>query len=261
MASTISRRAPPVGTRAQAPSAGRSSRLQRTALWGVLVLLASGCQRSGAILPDRVVLVTIDTLRADRVGCYGSEGTRTLEIDTLAAGGVRFAAAISPAPLTLPAHASLLTALEPPRHGVRHNSIHRLGARPATLAEQLRAAGFETAAFVGALVLDSRFGLARGFEVYDDRMERRSAATVGYAERRGDHVVDAALRWLETAPDRFFLWLHLYDPHTRYDPPPGFAVAYPGDPYAGEIAFADAQVGRLLGGSARAGAAPDCWSR
>jgi arylsulfatase A-like enzyme len=216
--------------------------------WGVLVLLATGCQRSEGILPDRVVLVTIDTLRADRVGCYGSERTRTPEIDTLAAGGVRFAAAISPAPLTLPAHASLLTALEPPRHGVRHNSIHRLGAGPATLAEQLRAAGFETAAFVGALVLDSRFGLARGFDVYDDRMERRSAATVGYAERRGDRVVDAALRWLETAPDRFFLWLHLYDPHTRYDPPPGFAVAYPGDPYAGEIAFADAQVGRLLGG-------------
>jgi arylsulfatase A-like enzyme len=217
-------------------------------LWGVLALLVAGCQRSEGIPPERVVLVTIDTLRADRVGCYGSERTRTHEIDTLAASGVRFEAAISPAPLTLPAHASLLTALDPPRHGVRHNSIHRLGAGPATLAERLREAGFETAAFVGALVLDSRFGLARGFDVYDDRMERRSAATVGYAERRGDRVIDAALRWLETAPDRFFLWVHLYDPHTRYDPPPGFAAAYPGDPYAGEIAFADAQVGRLLEG-------------
>jgi arylsulfatase A-like enzyme len=217
-------------------------------LWGVLVLLVAGCQRSEGIPPDRVVLVTIDTLRADRVGCYGSERTRTPEMDTLAASGVRFDAAISPAPLTLPAHASLLTALDPPRHGVRHNSIHRLGPGPATLAERLREAGFATAAFVGALVLDSRFGLARGFDVYDDRMERRSAATVGYAERRGDRVVDAALRWLETAPDRFLLWVHLYDPHTRYDPPPGFAVAFPGDPYAGEIAFADAQVGRLLEG-------------
>ena len=222
--------------------------LKRVVLWGVLALLAAGCQRSEEIPPERVVLITIDTLRADRVGCYGSQHTRTPEIDTLAAQGVRFDAAISPAPLTLPAHASLMTALDPPRHGVRHNSIHRLGAGPATLAEQLRGAGFATAAFVGALVLDARFGLARGFDVYDDRMERRSSATVGYAERRGDSVVDAALHWLGSAPERFFLWVHLYDPHTRYDPPPGFAAAYPTDPYAGEIAFADAQFGRLLAG-------------
>jgi arylsulfatase A-like enzyme len=197
---------------------------------------------------QRVILVTVDTLRADRLGCYGAQRAHTPRMDTLAASGVRFETAISPAPLTLPSHASLMTALDPPQHGVRHNSIHRLPDDLPTLAESMRAAGFATAAFVGAVVLDRRFGLARGFDVYDDEGQRGSSPTVGYQERPADAVVDAALAWLASAPSRFFLWVHFYDPHARYAPPPGFAAAFASDRYAGEIAFVDRELGRLLDG-------------
>jgi tetratricopeptide (TPR) repeat protein len=140
-----------------------------------------------------------------------------------------------------------MTALDPPDHGVRHNGIHRLGSGIPTLAEHLRAAGYATAAFVAALVLDGRFGLDRGFDVYDDTITGRVSARVGFAERPADRVVDAALAWLDRAPERFFLWVHFYDPHASYKPPPGFASAFASRPYAGEIAFADAQLGRLVG--------------
>jgi arylsulfatase A-like enzyme/thioredoxin-like negative regulator of GroEL len=195
-----------------------------------------------------VLLVTIDTLRADHVGCYGASRAHTPHLDALAAEGVRFATAVSPAPLTLPAHASLMTGLDPPAHGVRHNSIHRLDAGIPTLAASMRDGGYATAAVVGALVLDRRFGLARGFGAYDDRMGDRMSGSVGYAERTADRVVDAGLAWARAAPPRFFLWIHFYDPHTSYDPPPGFASAFSSHRYAGEIAFADAQLGRLLAG-------------
>ena len=211
-----------------------------------LCALAAGCADARNPTPERVVLVTIDTLRADRVGCYGDARARTPVLDALAANGVRFAHAISPTPLTLPSHVSLMTALDPPRHAVRHNSLHRLGEALPTLAGALRAQGFASAAFVGSVVLGHRYGLARGFDVYDERGERASSQTVGYAERPANHVVDAALAWLAQAPPRFFLWLHLYDPHAAYTPPAGFAAAFPDDPYRGEIAFADYQVGRLL---------------
>jgi len=193
-----------------------------------------------------VVLVTVDTLRADHLGCYGRRGAHTANIDTVAANGVRFEVATSPAPLTLPAHASLMTALDPPDHGVRHNALHGLGGGIPTLAERMRSAGYVTAAIVGALVLDRRFGLDRGFDFYDDAMGGRISARVGFAERPADRVVDAALGWLEAAPDRFFLWVHFYDPHANYSPPAGFASAFASRPYAGEIAFVDAQLGRLL---------------
>jgi arylsulfatase A-like enzyme len=214
----------------------------------LLLTWLMGCGSAPADVTERVVLVTVDTLRADRLGCYGAERARTPIMDTLAASGVRFETAISPAPLTLPAHASLMTALDPPRHGVRHNSIHRLPEALPTLAESMRAAGFRTAAFVGAVVLDRRFGLARGFDVYDDEGRRGSSPSVGYSERPADAVVDAALAWLASAPPRFFLWVHFYDPHARYAPPPGFAAAFASDRYAGEIAFVDRELGRLLAG-------------
>ncbi len=205
-----------------------------------------GCTAGPAAGPPRIVLITVDTLRADHLGCYGSATAHTPNIDTLAARGVRFETALSPAPLTLPAHASLMTGVDPPQHGVRHNSIHRLGPELPTLAEGLRGAGYATAAFVGALVLDSRFGLGRGFDVYDDRTSGRVSGATGYAERPADAVVSGALAWLETAPERYFLWLHFYDAHADYAAPPGFASAFASDPYAGEIAFVDAEVGRLL---------------
>ncbi len=197
---------------------------------------------------DRVVLVTIDTLRADRVGCYGDEHAVTPTLDRLCAEGVRFDQAIAPTPSTLPSHASLMTALDPPRHGVRDNSIFELDGGIPTLAERMQQVGFSTAAFVAAAVLDARFGLDRGFGLYDDDIGHRRASriSISFAERRADAVVDAAIGWLENAPDRFFLWVHLYDPHADYDPPTEFARLTRGDPYAGEIAFADAQLGRLV---------------
>ncbi len=215
-------------------------------VWGFALVLLLGCASEPAAGPERIVLITVDTLRADHLGCYGAASAHTPHLDTLAARGVRFEAALSPAPLTLPAHASLMTGVDPPQHGVRHNSIHRLGSQLPTLAEGLRGAGYATAAFVGALVLDARFGLDRGFDIYDDQTSGRVSGSTGYAERRADAVVDAALAWLDSAPDRFFLWVHFYDAHAAYAPPPGFASAFPGEPYAGEIAFVDAEIGRLL---------------
>ena len=208
----------------------------------------SGCSAPGDAPVDRVILVTLDTVRADYIGSYGATQAHTPNFDTVAAEGVRFDVAISPTPLTLPSHASLMTALDPPAHGVRHNGIHRLSGEIPTLAGRLRAAGFATAAFVGALVLDARFGLDRGFDVYDDTMSGRLSGRVGYAERTADAVADAALAWLDRAPERFFLWLHFYDAHAGYDPPPGFASAFASRPYQGEIAFVDSQFGRVLAG-------------
>jgi arylsulfatase A-like enzyme/Tfp pilus assembly protein PilF len=203
----------------------------RLALLCAVLIPGLGGLGCGAAPLQRVVLVSIDTLRADHVGCYGARAARTPTLDGLAARGVRFAAAISPVPLTLPSHTSLMTGLDPPHHGVRHNSVFRLAGDVPTVAERMQAAGFATAAFVGAFVLEARFGLDRGFDVYDDRMAGRRSGEVGYAERPADQVVDAALAWLEDAPPRFFLWVHFYDPHQVYAPPPGFT---------------DFQLGRLL---------------
>ncbi len=217
--------------------------------------------------PDRVILVTIDTLRADYVGAYGAEHVKTPTLDALAAEGTRFEHAIAPTPITLPSHASIHTGLDPVQHGVHHNGSYALDPAFATLAEHFEAAGFATAAFVAASVLGTPYGLDQGFQHYDDRLGYRRTAPSGggVAERRADAVVDSALAWLEDAPDRFFLWVHLYDPHAAYDPPPGYAerpsaplpseaevgffdsaaASMPG-PYAGEIRFADEQLGRFL---------------
>ncbi|MGH7288273.1 MAG: sulfatase, partial [Myxococcota bacterium] len=219
--------------------------MRRTGLC-LLALAGLACTRPETV--DRVVLVTLDTVRADRVGCYGAEGAETETLDAIAARGVRFEFAISPAPITLPSHATLLTGLDPPEHGVRHNAQFRLAAGVPTLAEAMRAGGLATAAFVSAFVLDARFGLARGFDIYDDGLGLGAEAHLltGVESRTGDRTVDAALAWLERAPERFLLWLHLYDPHATYDPPEPFASRFGPRRYEAEIAFADAQLARLL---------------
>ncbi|MDH3685054.1 MAG: sulfatase-like hydrolase/transferase, partial [Myxococcales bacterium] len=193
---------------------------------------------------DRIVLVTIDTLRADHVGAYGREPSPTPTLDALAAAGTRFTAAFSPAPLTLPSHATLLTGRDPHEHGARHNGVFPLPNDVPTLTEALQARGFGTAAFVGAYVLDRSFGLARGFDTYDDQMAAPTGGASQIAERRADLVVDEALAWLKEAPDQFFLWVHLYDPHAEYRPPARYRSKFD-TPYDGEIAFADAQIARL----------------
>jgi arylsulfatase A-like enzyme/Tfp pilus assembly protein PilF len=193
--------------------------------------------------------VTIDTLRADHLGCYGYAGAATPVLDALSARGARFATAIAQVPLTTPSHASILTGLTPLRHGVRDNGDYVLPDAIPTLAEAFHDAGYRTAAFVSGFPLDRRFGLARGFDVYDDHLphgdDRRRSA---YVERRADLTTAAARSWLEDAPTApWFLWVHYFDPHSPYEPPPALAARFAGHPYDGEIAFVDAQLGALLG--------------
>jgi arylsulfatase A-like enzyme len=190
-----------------------------------------------------VLLITVDTLRADRVGAYGDAAARTPHIDGLARAGVSFESAFAASPITLPSHTTLMTGLVPPSHGVRGNGSFRLGSGPRTLAEALRARGLRTAAFVGAFPLDHRFGLARGFEHYDDALERAPGLHFEFPERGADKVVESASAWLVATSGPVFVWVHVYDPHAPYDPPAGFRGE---DPYRGEVAFVDAALEPLL---------------
>ena len=188
-----------------------------------------------------VLLITIDTLRADRVG----RGL-TPAIDALARRGVTFTNVRATTPLTLPSHVSLMTGTLPPVHGVRENGAV-FDRKRSTIARTFRGAGYRTAAFVGAYVLNRRFGLDEGFETYDDAVRRDMArAEQLEAERPGEEVVDAALGWLATVQEPFFLWVHLYDPHAPYAPPAEYLQKAGGNAYDGEVAYADAQVSRLL---------------
>jgi arylsulfatase A-like enzyme/Flp pilus assembly protein TadD len=196
-----------------------------------------------------VVLITIDTLRADRVGAYGWADARTPAMDGLAARGVRFMRAFATAPITLPSHASLLTGLYPPGHGSRHNGMKMSGG-PPTLATVLRDQGWATGAFVGAFPLDRRFGLERGFDIYSDRMPRGTDGRL-LNERPGRQVVDDALAWIRGLDGRpCFLWVHLFEPHAPYEPDPGRGPEGRTLPapvrYNDEVAKADSETGRLL---------------
>lgn len=207
--------------------------------------------------PLNVVLVTLDTLRADHLGCYGAPDNPTPRLDALAADGVRFTQAVTTVPHTLAAHCSILTGLYPPHHGVHDNGTFRLPDSRVTLAEHLRQAGYATAAFVSAFVLDRRYGTAQGFDTYDDSMgspaqalDHAGAAWRSTPQRRGDATIESADAWLAahraSGGKPFFLWVHLFDPHAPYDPPEPFSQQFRGNPYAGEVAFTDAQVGRLV---------------
>ncbi len=190
-----------------------------------------------------VLFITLDTTRADHIGCYGGRAP-TPTIDRIAKGGVRFADADSPVPLTLPAHGTLLSGLLPLHHGVRNNGAGVFASDRPTLATVLSGRGYRTGAFVGSFVLDHRFGLNRGFDVYDDAVERDvEGRSDSEAERRADLVIDAALQWLGREDARpYFAWLHLYDPHAPYTPPKPYEQGYDG-----EIAYVDAQLARVLG--------------
>jgi arylsulfatase A-like enzyme len=208
---------------------------------------------SGACRGCNVLLITIDTLRADRVGAFGGRPGLTPNLDQLAADGLRFTRAYSSAPLTLPSHASILTAVSPPVHGVRANGLFRLGPRLPTLATVLKSAGYRTGAFVGSFVLDARFGLNRGFDVYDDRYgEKHAGDPAEGAERRAEDVIKPATAWITASTNQqsaisnqqWFAWVHLYDPHEPYRAPEPYASQH--EPYDAEVAYADAMVGKLL---------------
>ncbi|MEM6796950.1 MAG: sulfatase, partial [Acidobacteriota bacterium] len=196
-----------------------------------------------------LLLVTLDTTRADFLQPYGADHVATPTLLRLAREGVLFEQTLAVAPITLVAHTSLLTGLYPPRHGVRNNGIHRADPSLETLPETLGRAGYRSAAFVSASVLEKRYGLDQGFEHYDDDLstgtDRRPRVV---PDRPATATVNAALQWLEQAgdADRFFLWVHFYDPHAAYTPPAPYRDRYRDDLPAGEIAYMDAELGRLL---------------
>jgi len=201
--------------------------------------------------PIDVILISVDTLRADHLGCYGDRDASTPVLDALAGRGTRFAHVVAPAPLTLPSHGSLLTGVTPLRHGVHDNVGFVFGSSVPTLAERFRDAGYRTQAFVSGFPLERRFGLARGFEGYDDRFTRGGdAARPAAVERRADETVAAVDTWLRedpSIPERpLFLWIHFFDPHAPYEPPDPFKTRFGERPYDGEVAFVDAQIGVLL---------------
>jgi arylsulfatase A-like enzyme/Flp pilus assembly protein TadD len=237
----------------------------------LLLLLAIACGepagRDHDDKPTNLLLVTLDTLRADRLGCYGYEQGRTPSVDALASRGVLFEQAFTPAPMTLPAHATMMTGLLPPQHGARVNGEHRLADDVPTLAEHLAASGYRTGAFVAAFVLNAKFGLDRGFDHYGDDLDQAYEQDVPESlstYRAGALVVDEALHWLETgdADAPFFAWVHLYDAHYPWhphgddtsgggapaDPAPGTRSDSGSESgtYDGEVSYADAQLGRLL---------------
>jgi arylsulfatase A-like enzyme/predicted Zn-dependent protease len=195
-----------------------------------------------------VILVTLDTTRADRLGCYGFSRIETPTLDALAAHGIKFENCMAQTPLTLPSHSTLFTGTLPLFHGVRDNGGFVLPEELTTMAEVFKAGGYSTAAFIGAYVLDSKWGLNQGFGYYFDRFDlsKFEKISLGSVQRPANEVLDEALKWLgENRASPFFTWIHLYDPHTPYEPPPPYDEKYSRSPYLGEIAFVDAQLARL----------------
>ena len=223
-----------------------------TVLGAVLAWTLPGCrpeQQPSAGPPKlNVLLITLDTTRADRIGCYGYARAETPAIDALAAKGLRFENAFAHVPLTLPSHACMLTGLLPPEHGLRDNGRGKLGPGPVTLAELFSRRGGKTAAFLASFVLDKQFGLSRGFGVYNDTMTPPADGSddVFRRENPANTVADRALAWLEqNAGEPFFCWAHFFDPHLPFEPPEPYKSRHQ-DAYDGEVAFMDAQMKRLL---------------
>ena len=193
-----------------------------------------------------ILLISIDTCRADYLSCYGYPRKTTPNIDAVGEQGVLFENVTTPYPMTLPAHSSMLTGTIPPYHGVHKNLGYILNDSNITLAEILNDNGFTTAAVIGSFVLDSKFGLDQGFETYDDSFDE-DRVSMGFAERRAEEVTRHAGLWLQEYPDKpFFLFLHYYDPHLAYDPPEPFKSTFADNLYAGEIAYVDYYIGEII---------------
>ena len=217
----------------------------------IILCLASGCTDSDSPAPTtpavakNVVLISIDTCRADHLSCYGFGKNTTPNIDAVAADGVLFTRAQTTNPTTLPAHCSLFTGTLPTVHGVRDNYHYRLSDSAVTLAEVFQEQGYETAAFLGAFPLDAKFGLSQGFDTYDDAVVKRGRYDV--AKRKAADVTRAARQWLDARDEKpFFLFLHYFDPHQPLQPPEPFASQFPEDPYAAEIASTDHSIGKII---------------
>jgi arylsulfatase A-like enzyme/Flp pilus assembly protein TadD len=220
------------------------------AIAGLLALAAPAFAGPAPSAPARpnLVLVTLDTTRADHLGAWGWEYAHTPNLDALAKRGTRFVRCDTVAPITLVSHASILTGLYPPRHGVRDNGTFALAPKVETMTEALRAAGYDTAAVVSAIVLARRHGLDQGFRTYDDDLGAGYSEGTQESERRAGPTTDAALAALAHLRAPWFLWVHYYDPHEEYRPPSDLADAAKGPHrlYDGEIAYVDRELGRLL---------------
>ena len=215
----------------------------------IAILLISASAAAVANPAPNVVVITIDTLRPDHLGCYGDKQIRTPNIDSLATDGTRFERAYTSVPVTLPSHTVIFTGTYPMLSGMHDFAANKLNPSQPTLASVLKERGYTTGAVIGSAVLDSRFGLNRGFDFYYDHFDfsRLQESNLDEMERPGNAVADVALDWLaKNDQKKFFLWMHLYDPHYPYRPPAPYSVEYKDRPYDGEIAFADAQVGRLM---------------
>ncbi len=221
-------------------------------LLALVALCSFGAARAldQSVRPARpnVLLVTIDTLRADRLGCYGYSAAHTPVLDALAQGGVRFKDVTAHVPLTLPAHVSIMTGRYPSAFGMRINGAATLPASVPTLATRFKRAGYATGAFIASLILDRAYGLAEGFDVYNEDMEVNGSRNIALSEmqRPAEQVVKAANAWIVTASKPWFAWVHLFDPHRPYEPPPRFLALAHGRPYDGEIAYADSALKALF---------------
>ena len=224
-------------------------------VWGcgcALLAAGVGCRRSAGpaaqpLRPFNVVLITLDTLRPDHLRCYGYGAIETPTLDRIAQHGVLFENGVTQTPLTPPSHASIFTGLNPPSHKVRDTGGFILSPAIPTLASTLQDRGWDTAAFISSAVLKKRFGFDHGFSVYDDQMPRQGREFLEDAERRAGDTVNRAVEWVEKRSGKpFLLWVHLYDPHTPYDPPSPFREQYKGRLYDGEIAYTDRELGRLM---------------
>lgn len=213
---------------------------------GKLSLLIAFSNNPPARPKQNVLLITIDTLRADRLSCYGSQRPLTPNIDRLASRGALFRFAIAHTPTTLPSHANILLGTTPVYHGVHDNLNFVVPDEFLTLAEYLQEKGYETGAFVGSYLLDHRFGLSQDFKTYADNYSRPHSQKLANLERKAEEVVRAALDWLRNRRTPWFLWIHCYDPHDPYDPPEPFKTKYVQDPYNGEIAYVDSSLEPLL---------------
>jgi arylsulfatase A-like enzyme/Flp pilus assembly protein TadD len=193
-----------------------------------------------------VLLITVDTLRYDRVGILSDKFVKTPNIDGLARRSIIFSRAFAHDVLTRPSHANILTGTTTLYHGVIDNPGFRLESRYLTLAEYLKEKKYRTAAFIGAFVLDARCGMAEGFDLYNDNMGEQTFGQFGFVERPADRVIEPAMAWIAGQKERWFCWIHLFDPHDPYAPPEPFKQQYKDDPYSGEVAFVDSQLGRLF---------------
>ncbi len=225
--------------------------MKKTALF--LLALGALLAVPATAADTNILLITIDTLRPDRLSCYSRQYLLTPQIDSLAARGAVFERAYAHTPMTLPSHANILLGLTPPIHGVSENSRSAVPAGFTSLAEVLKKEGYETGAFVGAFPLDSRFGLDRGFDVYDDAYPATTNVTTSYSERTAEKTVAAARAWLNGRKGKWFCWVHVWDPHAPYLPPEPFITKFVKDPYSGEVAYVDQELGKLLGDGVKNG--------